>query len=242
MITLLCTHNPKPLGDQIDAIFLAHCISVIEKTQVNICYQSSLLDYLNRFIGFGDVITNQPITGKSLYFDNTSLKGIRLYYYYSSQIHEIPLQRKIKQREIKVPDKFVTAQWDAQQIYRRPDKYEKERIPRIEKYYQDLGYDIISVGGEGQYKNLSDIIYVMSKASLHIGAESGMMHIAKMLMPINNLHIYRYITQRKDHRFPDGWDVAWMGRELLRRGAKLNYCEDLEQKQAEYFRSLSPWV
>jgi len=242
MITLLCDHNPKPLGDQIDSVFLAHCISVIEKKTVNICYQSSIVNFLNDFVGFGDVLVNSSKSKTVIHFHNNKKEGIQLYNFYSSQIEKIPLQKNIETRNIQTPDKFITAQWDAQQIYRRPDKYEKERIPRIESYYRDRGYSIIRVGGEGEYKDLKEIIYVMSKASLHIGAESGMMHIAKMLMPAENLHLYRYITRRNDDRFPDGWDVAWMGRELMRRGAKLNYCENPPKEQVEYFRSLEPWV
>ena len=61
-------------------------------------------------------------------------------------------------------------------------------------------------------------------------------------MPTENLHYYCNITKRDDFRFPDGWDIAWMGRELLRRGAKLNYCENPSQDQIDYFGNLFPWI
>ena len=53
-----------------------------------------------------------------------------------------------------MPEKFITVQWDAGQLYRKVDRWSDERIPRIEKFYKDLGHEIISVGGEGDYKNL----------------------------------------------------------------------------------------
>ena len=242
MITLICEHAPKPLGDQIDAIFLAHMISKVEGDTVNVCYKSKDINFLNSFVEFGDVVTNQPHSSHIMTFHNTKRHGIQLYYNYSSKFETIPLKSNIETRAIDLPKKFVTAQWDAKQIYRTVDKYDKDRIPRIEKHYTDAGYEVIRVGGEGKYKRLEEIIYVMSKASLHIGAGSGMMHIAKFLMPTENLHYYCNITKRDDFRFPDGWDVAWMGRELLRRGARLNYCETPPQDQIDYFRSLSPWV
>ncbi len=242
MITLICEHAPKPLGDRIDAIFLAHMISKVEGDTVNVCGKLKDIDFLNSFVEFGDVVTNQPHSNHIMTFHNNTRRGIQFYYSYSSKVETIPLKSNIETRAIDLPKKFVTAQWDAKQIYRTVDKYDKDRIPRIEKHYIDAGHEVIRVGGEGKYKGLRDIIYVMSKASLHIGAGSGMMHIAKFLMPTENLHYYCNITRRDGSRFPDGWDIAWMERELLRRGAKLNYCETPPQDQIEYFRSLSPWV
>jgi len=134
-------------------------------------------------------------------------------------------------------------QWDAGQLYRKVDRWSDDRIPNIESYYKNLGYEIIRVGGEGDYKNLKDIIYIMSKASLHVGADSGMMHVAKFLLPMNKIHVYINIRERKDDpRFPDSWNVAFMAREIFRRGAKMNFCEYPHVEQIEYFKDVSLWV
>ena len=113
----------------------------------------------------------------------------------------------------------------------------------VEKFYKDLGHEIIRVGGEGDYKNLKDIIYIMSKADYHVGADSGMMHIAKFLLPMDQIHVYINIRRREgDIRFPDGWNVAFMAREIFRRGAKMNFCEVPLDEQTEYFKDVSLWA
>ena len=122
--------------------------------------------------------------------------------------------------------KFITTQWDAGQLYRLVDRWDPDRINNIESHYKKLGFDIIKIGGQGQYKNLKDIMYIISKAKYHVGADSGMNHIAKFIIPIENIHIYINIRRREnDTRFKDGWNVAWMARELFRRGAKMNHSE-----------------
>ena len=66
-----------------------------------------------------------------------------------------------------------------------------------------------------------------------------MMHIAKFLLPIKNIHVYINIRERKDDpRFPDEWNVAWMAREIFRRGAKMNLCENPSQEQIDYFKKV----
>lgn len=241
MITLQCLHNPKQLGDTIDALFLAHMISRIESTQVNIQINHPDQKLLNDFVGFGDVIVGLGNLGKVISFHNNTQEGMTLYHKYSSQFSDIPkIYIPHENKNFNLPKKpYITAQWDAQQIYRRPDKYDKELPNKIEQWYRDkYGYNIVRTGGEGIYKNLKDIIYVTSHAELHIGAGSGMLHIAKFVMPMNNIHYYHNIQKREDDkRFPDGWDVAWMGREILRRGARLNFWKLNEDKE-NYFKDV----
>lgn len=245
MITLECPHNPQALGDTIDALFLAHMISRVENTRVNIQIKHKNQRELNDFIGFGDVIIGKEKLGDIMTFHNNSPTGMKLYHKYSSQFKTIPLvddsMRFVPHKDFELPKKpYITAQWDAQQIYRRPDKYEKDLPDRIEQWYRDeYGYEVVRTGGEGQYKNLKDIIYVTSQAELHIGAGSGMQHIAKFLMPCSKIHYYHNVQRReRDERFPDGWDVAWMGREILRRGARLNFWK-LDEEQENYFKDVS---
>lgn len=237
MITLICSHDPRALGDTIDSIFLAHMISKIENSRVNIQINHKDQKLINNLIGFGDVVFGKKQTGTTMTFSNLTSKGRSLYHKYSSQFKKIPLQSNVESRDIDLPKSFITSQWDAQQIYRRPDKYDREKPNHIENFYREtLSVDVIRIGGEGKYKNLKDIIYVLSRAKLHVGADSGMMHLAKFLMPTHNIHCYHNITRREnDSRFPDGWDVAWMGREILRRGARLNYWK-IDEQQEKYFK------
>ena len=211
MITLECPHNPKNLGDAIDCIFLGNAISKIEKTRVNIRIKHPDQGILNEVIRFADVIVGKEKLGDVLTFHNNTTAGRMLYHKYSSKIKNIPRSTWYRNEKFTLPDKFVTAQWDAQQIYRDVRKYDKDKADKIEQKYIDEGYEIIRVGGEGEYKRLIDIMYLMQRADYHIGAESGMMHLAKFFMDCDRLHIYRNIQRREEQRFPDGWDVSWMG-------------------------------
>tara|TARA_B100000683_G_C12409180_1_gene523055 strand:- start:356 stop:1102 length:747 start_codon:yes stop_codon:yes gene_type:complete len=239
MITLECPHNPKNLGDAIDCIFLGNAISKIEKTRVNVRIKHPDQGMLNEVIRFADVIVGKEKLGDVLTFHNNTTAGRMLYHKYSSQIKNIPRSTWYRNEKFTLPDKFVTAQWDAQQIYRDVRKYDKDKADKIEQKYIDEGYEIIRVGGEGEYKRLIDIMYLMQRADYHIGAESGMMHLAKFFMDCDRLHIYRNIQRREDQRFPDGWDVSWMGREMLRRGMRLNPKYEYNKEQEEYFKDTS---
>ena len=239
MITLECPHNPKNLGDAIDCIFLGNAISKIEKTRVNIRIKHPDQGILNEVIRFADVIIGKEKLGDVLTFHNNTTAGRMLYHKYSSKIKNIPRSTWYRNEKFTLPDKFVTAQWDAQQIYRDVRKYDKDKADKIEQKYIDEGYEIIRVGGEGEYKRLIDIMYLMQRADYHIGAESGMMHLAKFFMDCNRLHIYRNIQRREEQRFPDGWDVSWMGREMLRRGMRLNLKYEYNKEQEEYFKDVS---
>ena len=237
MITLQCPDNPKQLGDTIDTLFLAHMISSVEECRVNVQIKHPDQRLLNELVSFADVIVGKEIIGKTLSFQQNT-EGFKLYHRYAKEVNPIPRSGIKIERDISLPDNFITTQWDAQQIYRRVDKYDKERCNQIESFYEKMGYDVIRIGGEGKYKKLEDIIYVMSKAQLHVGVGSGMMHIAKFLMPPENIHYYHNVKERRDERFPDGLDVAWMGREIIRRGARFNY-SDNNTKQEKYFSDVS---
>ena len=239
MITLECPHNPKNLGDAIDCIFLGNAISKIEKTRVNVRIKHPDQGILNEVIRFADVIVGKEKLGDVLTFHNNTTAGRMLYHKYSSKIKNIPRSTWDRNEKVTLPDKFVTAQWDAQQIYRDVRKYDKDKADKIEQKYIDEGYEIIRVGGEGEYKRLIDIMYLMQRADYHIGAESGMMHLAKFFMDCDRLHIYRNIQRREEQRFPDGWDVSWMGREMLRRGMRLNLKYEYNKEQEEYFKDVS---
>jgi len=55
----------------------------------------------------------------------------------------------------------------------------------------------------------------MSKADLHVGVDSGFMHLAKIVMPSNKIHIY---TSNFTHQFK-----SRHLQNVLKAGAILNY-------------------
>ena len=118
-----------------------------------------------------------------------------------------------------LPKKFITMQWDAGQQRRRCSE---DEIQRIVDFYKDLGYDIIGVGGQAGnamlQNDLHKIAYIMSKADLHVGVDSGFMHLAKIVMPSNKIHIY---TSNFTHQF-----VSTQLQNVLKAGAVLNYSRD----------------
>ena len=118
-----------------------------------------------------------------------------------------------------LPKKFITMQWDAGQQRRRCSE---DEIQRIVDFYKDLGYDIIGVGGQAGnamlQNDLHKIAYIMSKADLHVGVDSGFMHLAKIVMPSNKIHIY---TSNFTHQF-----VSTQLKNVLKAGAVLNYSRD----------------
>lgn len=238
MISIRCPHNPRALGDVIDSIYLGHMISYIDEKIINVQINHAEQRFLNDFVGFGHVIIGKERDGDEiLEFDNRTSQGRKLYYEYASKFKSVPKTSMEFNLNIELPEKYVTAQWDAQQIYRDIRKYDKDKANKIEQKYIDEGFEVIRVGGEGKYKELHHIAYIMKKASYHIGAESGMMHIAKFIMNCDQLHIYRNIQRREEFdRFPDGWDMAWMGREMLRVGMRLNPMYEYDKKQEEYFK------
>tara|TARA_B100001093_G_C26851229_1_gene1025259 strand:+ start:3379 stop:4125 length:747 start_codon:yes stop_codon:yes gene_type:complete len=130
-----------------------------------------------------------------------------------------------------LPKKYVTMQWDANQNYRVIDDDRKERI--IEKY-RDMGYDIVTIGGEAtipELKNgsISLLCGVISKARYHVGADSGTPHLAKVVLPTTKIHLYvntnRTLLPKHNRRFPLGISISWMAFEIFKKGGRMNYVE-----------------
>ena len=127
-----------------------------------------------------------------------------------------------------LPEKFVTMQWDAGRpnlnSIRSNAKFGNRRcstdeIIRIINFYNNLGYTVVGVGGQAENdilrNDLHKIAYIMSKAALHIGVDSGFMHLAKIVMPSNKIHIY---TSNYMHT-----DTSIHLKNVLKAGAVLNY-------------------
>ena len=82
-------------------------------------------------------------------------------------------------------------QWDAAEFKRRCTE---DEVVRIIEFYKNMGYKTIAIGGQSSTRELRNdlhkISYVISKADLHVGVDSGFMHLAKIILPSNKLHIY----------------------------------------------------
>lgn len=98
-------------------------------------------------------------------------------------------QLDAEQQNIKLPKKFITVQFDSTSKKRmiRP----KQRQAILNKYKD---YEIVIVGGESQNVQLRDslkhIAYAMSKATYHVGVDSGFMHMSQVYFAPENIHIY----------------------------------------------------
>ena len=86
---------------------------------------------------------------------------------------------------------YVTSQWDSSGKNRQIDNNARKRI--IDKYVK-MGYEVVTIGGEAENDelkySLKHIAHVISNAKLHIGVDSGFMHLAQLYLPATNLHIY----------------------------------------------------
>lgn len=226
-----------PLGDRIDTILYAHFLSILRNEDVNI-----------KASNFGEFKVLRTIMGANRVFLNVNVKGLEtivLNGYEAEKIKPIykqfddyPKCKKIEVLPISLPKKFVTVQWDAKQNYR---KIKPERKEAIEQYYRDQGYDLVTVGGEAKNRSFREDLrataFVMSRADYHVGADSGLMNFSKLVIPTENIHVYTNTNKNrnpKDLRFPsptgeyDGMVLSPQCKEIVNKGAKFNYCEQLE--------------
>ena len=102
-----------------------------------------------------------------------------------------PMLQGKQEHALLMPDNIITAQFDTMDSGRQITPEEQQRIMGK---YQDMGYHVVVVGGAaqtpGMKNHLTHIGYAMSKAKLHIGVDSGMMHMALLYMKRENIHVY----------------------------------------------------
>lgn len=92
-------------------------------------------------------------------------------------------------QDIKLPKKFITVQFDSTSKKRMIKPAQRQRI--LDNYKD---YEVVVVGGESNndlLKNsLKHIAYAMSKATYHVGVDSGFMHMSQVYFAPENIHIY----------------------------------------------------
>lgn len=104
----------------------------------------------------------------------------------------------IMSSEIKLPEKFVTAQFDPTSKKR---KLKPDQLTLIFEKWQNLGYKVITVGGQSSnplLRRATHVGFAMSKATAHIGVDSGYMHLAQMYFKPENIYIY---TNRQESQW-----------------------------------------
>ena len=214
----------RPLGDRFDYFLYAHCIS-LEGTNVSI-------DNIKNFDIFKSVMDSKVTIGsesKAHYYGTKAFK--KLY----RSLSEFPKASNIQTYDIDLPEKFVVSAWDAGQAYR---VIEPERRKRIEQFWKDKGYEILIIGGEAKdkyFKNdLNSIFYIISKADAYVGADSGFMHLAKVVLSLDN--IYPYVNMKWEYPEYPAHRKAWRNHDdkrsltaqvkiLEEQGVILNYGE-----------------
>jgi hypothetical protein len=90
----------------------------------------------------------------------------------------------------KLPEKFATIQFDS------TDKSRNTKdVDLIKQKFIDQGYTLFAIGGQAKHEKLRDSLphigYLMSKADIHIGVDSGMFHLAQLYKPWNKIHIHK---------------------------------------------------
>ena len=91
-----------------------------------------------------------------------------------------------------IPKKFATFQFDSTDDMRGA---EGQKLIALKEKYESEGYKLITIGGKSKHKKLKESLqhigYLISKADIHIGADSGMFHLAQLYKPWNKIHLLK---------------------------------------------------
>ena len=72
---------------------------------------------------------------------------------------------------------------------------EGQTLIKLKEKYESEGYKLITIGGKSKHKKLRESLqhigYLISKADIHIGADSGMFHLAQLYKPWNKIHLLK---------------------------------------------------
>ena len=90
-----------------------------------------------------------------------------------------------------LPMKFITTQWDSNAPTRTlPDL---AQVSILDKY-RELGYETVVLGGKSRKAPLRDSLsaasFALSNAEMHVGVDSGFMHLAFLYLDFSKIHLY----------------------------------------------------
>lgn len=242
MIELQYTHKIAPLGDRITSLMVAHQISEKHNDVVNLRANNQDQAIISKMIPYGKVVFNKrEKADKVIRMTNRQALWELIKMSDDFPITTSNWNADEYEPKPKLPKgKFITVQWDAQQHWRF---VKEEKIKKVEQHWKDKGYALVNLGGPaGRKLKLQTIWYVMSKADYHVGADSGMMHMARLSMPYDKIHMYCDLKIREDGRTPDNLNVNLQARELIRRGVHLNSIDNMPKEELEYYKDASIFI
>jgi hypothetical protein len=109
--------------------------------------------------------------------------------------------------------KFITWQFDSTGVDRKLTQLQENQV---RAFYENLGFEIVKVGGEAETDllrlSLAEIAKKISLSSLHVGVDSGFYHLSLLLKGIQQIRLYNQISGYWSHH-------ALRGR---KRGIKIN--------------------
>jgi hypothetical protein len=225
----------KPLGDRIDYINYCNTISKLENCEVYMSPNSIFKDkeeilklFNNPKLSFSEMNCKRKITCTPEHMNQIYSK--------IDDWFKISNLKDPRETLPNLPEKYITMQWDALQKYRIIDNSRKEKIIRT---YKQMGYETIIIGGKSPIPELANgsielLCSVISKAKLHVGVDSACAHLAKIILPTNNIHLYvntDFVSiLEHGHRFPLGLTISGMAYEIFKKGGRMNYLETYQNK------------
>lgn len=230
MITVTYHYHQHPLGDRCCYWIFAYQLHKNHQQKVNVINFKDL-SFFQKLYQTNDVGHFSSNGERVIKYDTLSASEL----WASYQDH--PKATYIPDVQIDLPNKFVVSQWDARQNYRVIEQTRKEKI--IE-FYKNLGYEFVNIGGESDDSRLKNdldyIAYAISKADYFVGADSGMMNLSKLILPLDKIHSYvnlkwTDIKPNNKHDYRNAWDARSLSgciRSIYRMGAPINYCENLD--------------
>jgi len=135
---------------------------------------------------------------------------------------------------LKLPEKFITVQWDATGQDRL---LHEEEISRIENLYREEGYQIVVVGGQSKNEILRECLscsaVAIYKSNFFAGIDSGFLHLALQIKTPSRIHFY---IERNRYWSHHSFRAIEMGSVLNYHSNKLDWFDFLYVK----FRYDSP--
>lgn len=110
-----------------------------------------------------------------------------------SQYLKTPTLLEAPDVDIKLPDKYITAQWDSTDQGR---SFSPLVIENVHNHYRSKGFEIVIVGGDANDPKLKGpgvlnyVAKAMAGSGGHIGADSGFFHLAWLYHPFERIHVY----------------------------------------------------
>lgn len=102
---------------------------------------------------------------------------------------------------------YVTWQFDSTGSDRRIGKNQEDEV---RNFYASLGYSILTLGGEASEEvlktSLKACVDVLAGSKWHVGVDSGFYHLAQIVLPPSEIHLYNSVSGYWSHHALRGID------------------------------------